>query len=126
MLNQDVYSKINHLVAEHVMGWEVWNNQWSDKETKEMVYIDIDFFKPSVDMQDAWKVAEKLGLCVVPQSNGKGGYRWFVCDVNKISYKGVSISIEPIEDTEYSADTAPLAICLCALLSKGIDLELPF
>lgn len=75
----------------------------------------------SSNMSDAWDVATKLGLCLIPQSDEEG-YRWYVCDVEKVAYQGEQISITPKGDTGYSKETAPMAICLSALLSVGIEL----
>lgn len=75
----------------------------------------------STNMSDAWLVAEKLGLSLIPQSSDKG-FNWYVCDVEKVSYNGDAVTITPIEDTSYSKETAPMAICLSALFGVGIEL----
>lgn len=40
-----------------------------------------------------------------------------------MSYRGDEVTIVPIDGTEHSQESAPLAICLAALESVGIDVE---
>jgi hypothetical protein len=116
-------TEIDELVARKVMGWtdnlksggisdKSWFNESGEYLTRK------DNFNPSYYIKDAWKVAEKLGLCLIPQSSPKG-FRWLACDVEMVSYNGDNIVVKPLENTEHSANSAHMAICLAALLSVG-------
>lgn len=123
---------IDEAIATKVMGWireTLPNNEeglpytadyWTENGEKQ---VPTNFFNPSTNLEDAWKVAEKLGLALIPQSNDDGSFSWFACDIEKVSYRGEEIAITPIDGTEYSQPTAQLAICASALMTVGIDIE---
>lgn len=118
--------KINELVATKVMGWHIYApvgyeyQEWADEEGGYHGFVED--FNPTDDIRNAWEVAMKLGLALIPQSNGDG-FNWFACDVESIQDHGDEIVIIPIEDSGWSKPTASLAICLAALESVGVDVE---
>jgi hypothetical protein len=119
-------TEMDLLVARKVMGWtdilkSGGNSEksWFDESGKYMTRKDS--FNPTYSIKDAWMVAEKLGLCLIPQTSSKG-FRWLACDVEAVSYNGDNIAISPLENTEHSADSAQMVICLAALLSVGEEL----
>lgn len=69
------------------------------------------------DIGQAIHVVERLGLCLIPQSNESGGFDWYACDIERVVY-GEMVAVFEKEGTGVSAPTAPLAICKAALLSK--------
>ena len=112
--------EMDALIAEKVMGWEIWNCQWSDKKTELLICNAIDF-EPSTDIAAAWEVVEKIK------------------DTNMDSYKYGANSFElsrnrPMQPSRlyacrfnsnnngYSyAETASLAICRAALKAVGVN-----
>lgn len=104
---------IDYLIATKVMGWEdngtpFYGLNGERVESKE-------FFNPSDNIQDAWKVVDKLANEEI-MTNVKNcldfGYR--VELLMPESYEG---------DIEVTKETAPLAICLAALESKNVKLK---
>lgn len=125
-------NKIDELIATKVMDWEkknLPNNDEGDWRFTASYWVDdqgekqrpVNFFDPSRNLIQAWRVAEKMGLALIPQSNGDG-FNWFACDVESVSYRGDEIAIIPIEDSGWSKPTAPLAICFAALESVGVEI----
>jgi len=124
-------TKDNHYRAEHrffknrfVFKWapmEHWSS-WIKEQFEQGNYGEWEFCGPaySTDISAAWPLAEKFGLVLIPQSTGNGKFRWFACDVEAINYRGKEIAIVPIERTEESAETAPLAICRAVLSAVGV------
>ena len=132
---------LDALVAERVMGWRrcqpvqrgdgwwycpgcrsyygraAWPDEqkirayWCGRNTTEAPHY-------STDIAAAFTVAAKLGLALVPQSDGDGGFTWLACDLVSVSYAG-TITLDPKEGTAWSAPTAPLAVCRAALASVG-------
>lgn len=126
--------ELDALVAEKVMGYEVFRSDhaeyvqgrdWADPG-EPLYYPDgierqaATVPEYSTDIAAAWPIAQKLGLALVPQSDGDG-FRWLATDVHAVNYSNV-ITVEPKDGTEYSADTAPHAICLAALRAVGVEL----
>lgn len=68
------------------------------------------------DIFAATQVANKLGIALIPQSDGNG-YRWFACDLNCAIYRGHEIGLEELNDSGVSEDTIEKAICHAAYLS---------
>lgn len=116
---QEQLRKIDALVAEHVMEYEIEGDRLKDKG----VYDECGNWYPtyvlhySTDISAAWEVWDKLHLiaCEKYQSDRAEiilGYgRYF------------DISIKCLKESQIlcmEADTAPLAICLAALKTKNI------
>lgn len=111
--------KIDSLIAEKVMGWGLKElnvcSAWIDNQNG---WCLKQLWNPSRDMRDAWKVVKKLNEI-------------FTVDVQDTLNDGASCCLyEFQEETEslipYSAteaETAPLAICLAALKSVGVEVE---
>lgn len=116
--------ELDALVAERVMGWigvakrrRVLNlgeeTVWLGLPRKDAdALLDVPRYSTRID--EAWPVALRLGLALVPQSHN-GGFRWLACDLTSVHYRADGILLAPKSDTERIADTAPLAICLAAL-----------
>ena len=136
----DAGRDLDALIAEHVFGWRKVHGPKTDYggpcESFDVLVpptIDDPFphypprgsIKPwywcnnwSTDIRLALPLAERYGIAIIPQSKGDGAYRWLACDVEMVIYRGSEINIVPINDTDISADTVPLAICKAVLLSK--------
>jgi len=89
--------KIDELVAEHVMG------------LKELELLSEFLPHYSTNMNDAWKVAEKIHaktgrLMITKVSDG------YLCEMEWNSHYGLSAS-------------APMVICITALKAVGIEIE---
>jgi len=70
----------------------------------------------SEDVSASRLIAEKLGLAIIPQSDGDG-FRWLALDLEKVLYAGSSITLLEKNGSAVSAETIPLAICRAALLA---------
>ncbi|MEK4025401.1 BC1872 family protein [Sporosarcina sp. FSL W7-1283] len=123
---------INELVATKVMDWShqtLMNNDeglhyyasyWVDKDgTKQKP---VNFFSPSTNLQDAWIVAEKLGIVLIPQTNGDK-FNWYACDVESVSHRGDEIAIVPSNNSGIQTELAPRSICFAALESVGVKVD---
>lgn len=113
--------ELDALVAEKVMGWEIWNGQWSDKQTKELTGYDVGrfSFNPSSNISAAWEVVEKVA--VIPFSISKiytryGGHGWSVNWCLE-GYDCDNCDNDCHKECEINAKTAPEAICKAALLA---------
>lgn len=98
------YRKLDALVAERVLGIEVLHEYGQDYYIKtEDGGASVSSY--STDIVSAWFLVEKIRLTLKP----RGGRGWWAST-------GTFGWVE--------ADTAPLAICLAALKSVGIEVEL--
>lgn len=70
----------------------------------------------STDIHEAWELAKKLGLVLIPQSKEGGGFRWLALKPECVRYQGGRTIVEHAIHSVYSADTAEHAICISALL----------
>ena len=111
---------IDALVHKHVFGNEVLH----DGEYYYSIVKGEERFLPhySSDIAIAWSIMNKLGLTLIPQSDGSS-FQWLCCDIKSVFYGG-SIQVNPKEGTEFSSKSAPLAICISALQSAGVEVEL--
>ncbi|WP_203363062.1 hypothetical protein [Bacillus sp. REN10] len=117
--------EIDQLVAEKVMGWEIKKSELVNAEQTVNTYIESEYvldvllfnddihreWNPSEDISDAWIVVEKLSKefgVKVYQDEGAP----CECDLHHWS-----------EEPKYhgEAETAPMAICLAALESVGVE-----
>lgn len=102
-------SELDGLIAEKVMGWK------EDKYRGVMGWLDGHIFhssfKPSTNIEDAWKVLEKL-IQLGAEIN-VGFYEQWDCSID------YPIGCNWLVQTE----TAPLAICLAALEAVGYNME---
>jgi len=116
--------KIDSLVAEKVMGWKL-NKMggfyyWVDEKGNDKARAST--WQPTLCMSDAWQVVEKLEVIsnsfyigYKVDKNGKKIYRAFFQKEHPIT--------TIIHTYEADAETAPLAICLAALKTVGIEIE---
>jgi len=109
--NRNEKSEINSLVAEKIMDWAVnENTPYGD------IFIDnegsiIPLFYPSWQMEDAWKVVEKLrekGM-LIKLYEADQHYSAFFRKVGSFYFDSAE------------ADSAPMAICLAALKTVGVE-----
>ncbi|MGG3890282.1 BC1872 family protein [Metabacillus fastidiosus] len=126
--------KINKLIAEKVMGWKVKmamdgvteyydNGSFCEGKWVEDIGIcekdNVDVFKPSEKIQDAWMAVEKLKLTVTPSFNG-----WRVFSANSsgstrdVNWIGTTNNQEWVEN-----ENVCMAICLAALEYVGVSLK---
>jgi hypothetical protein len=105
--------KIDALIAEHMFGHEVFTNGLGIQlmyPEKLRAATNVPHY--STNIATAWDIVEKLhghGVRIETGSDGVNRYRCLSY------YNDTCISVR--------ATTAPLAICLLALKSKGIDIE---
>lgn len=96
------------LVAEKVMGWNVYQASWS----------------PTTDIAAAWEVVEKMDAEHRTLRVSRHPVMGWECEIfppypwREHTNEGVRV-----HSTSYSAsaDTAPEAICLAALRARGVD-----
>jgi hypothetical protein len=123
IMKMEACAELDALIAEKVMGWKRYRTAkremyWLDNPAKRVmprgpgVFETTDNIPPFDDAYDhvppfsteiapAWEVVEKLGLSVLKVQDG-----WQ-------ARKHVSMS----DETSSNGETAPLAICRCALLA---------
>lgn len=109
--------KINNLVAEKVMNWKLEKLAFSDYWVGEQDgWFLKQLWKPTTNIEDAWLVVEKLENSYlqvhIATLNMNEGYS---VQIYKPEQNGLNI-------IKY-ADSAPLAICLAALKSVGVEVE---
>ena len=102
--------KIDRLIAEEIFGWDTHHyeniNVISAFTEEEIINIPDDFC-PSERIKDAWLVVEKFDYHKVEKDAG----HYYVQLAN--------------QDTKFfpgDGETAPLAICLAALKSVGVEI----
>lgn len=113
--------EISHLVAEKVMGWDkqtlpnfegspytadYWVNAQGEKERP------VNFFSPSSNLEDAWRVVESLGYVQKQLEWDADNKQWCFIIGNGL-------------DGSWSAfdETVPLAICLSALKTVNVHVD---
>lgn len=112
--------EIDRLVAEHVMGWEEFEDSsgykwWSlNEDGKTKIIRSVRCFEPSKDIRDAWRLVEKLKIAVIPQSEDAPKDMKYLAEIDNQPFGNYY---------EAFAETAPMAICLVALKSMGVDIE---
>ena len=121
----NVRKMIDEAIATKIMGWRISDEPYIFTPN-EFVYetVDgdqIDSFNPSESIFDAWQVAEKMGIALIPQTTEEG-FCWYACDIEQVSYRGDEVAITLLNDSGVSAETAPMAICLAALYSVGVGI----
>jgi len=114
--------KIDSLVAENVMGWQKEATLpeyffWKNVENGELKYH-IDDWKPSTKIKYAWEVVDKLRdsgfyVCIKMPPKGKSESCW-ICVEDFYGEKYYTAYAKP----------APLTICLAALKTVGIEIEM--
>lgn len=107
-------------IAEEIMGmgsqWTVRMNDDGTFTPTGEVWYECPYF--STEMEAAHLVMQKLGLALVPQSDGDG-FAWLACDLSEVRYTGSTVVLVPRGRAAVSAASAPLAVCLAALRSVG-------
>ena len=73
------------------------------------------------DMNWTAEVIKKLGLALIPQSDGDG-FCWLATDVKAVHYDG-NVVIEEKEDAGYAHKEIGVAVCMAGLLSVGVDIK---
>jgi len=111
--------ELNKLVAERIMG-ECYHEYWKDGE--DSVYCrkcgESRFYHQqsqaySMEIEAAWRVAQMLGLAVVPLNNGD----WMVCKANVIY--SLRITDDHCQDHRLViCHTAPEALCKAGLITR--------
>lgn len=117
--------EIDRLVATKVMGWKIYADSagykfWSINENDiSRIICSVTSFEPTKDIADAWQVVEKLRERKIFSL-----YDAWDEDDNKIfcAVFEYNDTYHVVEYKEY-AETAPLAICLAALKSVGVEVE---
>lgn len=109
ILNMKAGPELDALVAEHVMEWTVTQHEdyWMAKR-QDGVKLFSWQWKPSQDIEAAWDVMERMKdvhSCV-----------WYHSDVETGETGWWCMMASPYADV--LSDTAPLAICLCALIAS--------
>ncbi|MGG3798952.1 BC1872 family protein [Metabacillus fastidiosus] len=114
--------KINKLVAEQIMGWKVKkamdgvteyydNGSFCEGKWVEDLGLrekdNVDVFKPSERIQDAWLVVQKFQYHKVEMDAGH-----YYCTLANDG---------PFFDGD--SETAPMAICLAALKTVGVEVD---
>jgi hypothetical protein len=104
--------ELDALVAEKVMGWEIWRHPYGQIEIiTEDDTCEIEYFKPSTDMKTAWEVVEKFFRVDIETGFGANEH----C---------VTIRNEDGWTKSYAyAKTVQLAICLAALKAVGVEVD---
>lgn len=120
--------EIDRLVAEKVMGWRlenrrvnIWGQEigfWVNPKNNMIVAKYSGFreesFSPSTNIADAWKVVEKLKIAVIPQVGDPPKDMQYLAEIDRQPFGNYY---------EAFAETAELAICLVALKSVGVEVE---
>lgn len=105
-------NELDRLVAEKIMGARIIPDEvnyrgcyeeYSPPLPDNTQWRDLGHYSTKID--DAWAIVEKLRLTVKP----RGSYGWWA-STGSLGWE--------------QADTAPLAICLAALRSHGIEVDL--
>ena len=111
--------QLDQLVATKVMGWEIASTKASYRKEspdggRDTIIMAHDF-RPSESIAHAWEVVEKMRSDNISLGITWTTGRFSVCQVSMCR----STMCEPIIYTA-NADTAPMAICLCALQAVGL------
>jgi hypothetical protein len=107
--------EIDRLVAEKVMGFEIYSVAKGLYENKGKVIS----FEPSINIADAWQVVEKLR-----ERRIFSLYDAWDEDDNKIFCANFQYNdTYHVVDYKGYAETAPLAICLAALKVVGVEVH---
>jgi Phage ABA sandwich domain len=123
--------EIDRLVAEKVMGWRLKSfpgggggfSAWLNDDGKIVKYENdctlhaqpYDFWRPTINITDAWQVVEKLKIAVIPQAGGAPKNMQYLAEIDD----------RPLgKHYEAFAETAPLAICLVALKAVGVEVNI--
>ncbi len=107
------YRKIDALIHEHV---------FRGFKRRGQIYLECDLPRYSMDVPFALGVMAKLDMALIPQST-KQEEMWMACDVDEVQYRDGSVTVIPKEDTQISAPSIPLAICLSALMSARVNIQ---
>lgn len=129
-LEMEAGRELNALVAEHVMGWRWLSLEPEFPEQKALYPPDLEVDQVSwcvgddpkelaedysTDIRAAMNVVEKLNrLWFEIGRENAGGVRWDAIFYNDPDLK---------DSVHVTADTAPLAICLAALMTVGYTID---
>lgn len=114
--------EIDRFIAEKVMGWKLEQyfedgcyitDEWRAKENK--FVCDIENFKPSTNIQDAWIVVEKLreqNIFTDIRMTSNGKYEVSMYELYDQDFEWLAIGV--------SDRNVSLAICLAALKAVGV------
>ncbi len=127
-LNPRQIQAINRLVAKKIMGWEY--HEYSNSPDQ-MTNPDIPPENGIVQVRNIPKYAENIGSAwevyekMLTKHSHSGSDSWEI--LNKVTdLPCVSFYRNEIKETSYRvrSETVPLAICICALLTVGVDVNL--
>lgn len=107
--------ELDALIAEKVMGWKKGELNWTIDESwidSKGSYKWVGKFSPSTNISDAYQVVEKLLKD-----------KLVFIDLLICSYSCKATISTPDGNYEAEAETAPLAICIASLRTKGIDID---
>lgn len=109
------------LVAEKVMGWKAWKPDWFNDpnptnwlDEKSGPTKNWHTWSPSTSIEAAWEVVEKLEM---------GDYRFKLTHYSDGWYAlfcNYTDKLDLVEHTACQLETAPLGICLAALIAMGV------
>ncbi|MGM7720544.1 BC1872 family protein [Metabacillus sp. Hm71] len=104
--------EVDYLIATKVMGWEDNDTPFYGVNGERVA--SKEFFNPSDNIQDAWKVVEKLRkqIIMIDITTSES------CYYSAIRQQGKGLIAGRIKE-----ETATLAICKAALKTKGVDIE---
>jgi hypothetical protein len=113
--------KIDALVAEHVFHKVLAFMSEHDVEPSVVIdqataHFDV-IPEYSSDIAAAWEVVEELALENRAVEVGNGHSNWWWCNIARAETDSRGLTVYDLT----KADTAPLAICLAALKSRGIE-----
>lgn len=113
--------QLDALVEEHVFGHTVR----IEGEYYVVLKDNGGYFVPnySGEIGAAWLIAKKLGIALIHESDGATESRWLACKIASMSYDG-DIHVVPKDGNVNAERSAPVAICLAALASVEIELDL--
>ncbi|WP_276666029.1 BC1872 family protein [Caldibacillus debilis] len=106
--------EIDRLVAEKVMGWDLYVSPYGSWYCTGKAYIPNSKFTPTTEIKDAWQVVEKLKIEVIPLAGQPP---------KNMRYQAKIYNRQLGKCYEAFAETAQLAICLAALKAVGVEVE---
>ena len=126
------------LIAENVMGWAVHqrNTAWwvkvadENEVTTEVMGVTYgkDRFAPSTNIADAWEVVERMPIPFKLEKCWEKAYQigpegWSACWCTDADCEGCNENSRCTNGDDAWAETAPLAICRCALKVAGVKIN---
>ena len=107
--------EINALIAEKVMGYEPDEKRYNFKHPK-LGWFCIDDWCPCEDIAAAWEVVDRIGWF----------FKLFSWEIQDGTWFALFKDPKPHNnhiDYDCLSTSAPMAICLAALKTKGVEIE---